>query len=53
MLSTVAASRTGTSTTAEALTAGYALAFRWGGFILLAGVVVLMLWMPRTVANKR
>ncbi|GAA1363986.1 hypothetical protein GCM10009612_43360 [Streptomyces beijiangensis] len=53
VLSTVAASRTGTSTGAEALTAGYALAFRWGGFILLGGVLLLLLWMPRSGAESR
>lgn len=47
VLSTVAASRTGDSTSPEALTEGYAMAFRTSGFILLAGVVVLLLWMPR------
>lgn len=46
VLSTVAASRTGGHAGTEALTAGYALAFRWGGFILLAGVVLMLLWMP-------
>ncbi|MEV0095203.1 MFS transporter [Streptomyces sp. NPDC050738] len=53
VLSTVAASRTHASTTPEALTAGYALAFRWGGIILLAGVLVLMLWMPRGDTDRR
>lgn len=47
VLSTVAASRTGDSTSPQALTEGYAMAFRTSGFILLAGVVVLLLWMPR------
>jgi EmrB/QacA subfamily drug resistance transporter len=53
VLSSVAASRTGASTTAEALTAGYALAFRWGGFFLLGGVVLLLLWMPRSRSRAR
>ncbi|MEV2249294.1 MFS transporter [Streptomyces sp. NPDC050147] len=47
VLSTVAASRMGGSTSPEALTEGYAAAFRTSGFILLAGVVVLLVWMPR------
>ncbi len=36
------------STSRQALTDGYAMAFRTSGFILLAGVVVLLVWMPRT-----
>lgn len=51
VLSTVSASRMGGSTTPEALTAGYAMAFRTSGFILLAGVVVLLVWMPRDGAG--
>ncbi|MEU7646102.1 MFS transporter [Streptomyces huasconensis] len=48
VLSTVAAARMDGSTSRQALTDGYAMAFRTSGFILLAGVVVLLLWMPRT-----
>ncbi|WUL60669.1 DHA2 family efflux MFS transporter permease subunit [Streptomyces sp. NBC_00344] len=51
VLSTVAASRTGGGAGVEALTAGYALAFRWGGFILLGGVALMLLWMPRAGAG--
>lgn len=51
VLSTVAASRMGGSTSPEALTEGYAAAFRTSGFILLAGVVVLLVWMPRELSK--
>ncbi|MEV0317844.1 MFS transporter [Streptomyces sp. NPDC050658] len=47
VLSTVAASQMDGSTSRQALTDGYAMAFRTSGFILLAGVVVLLVWMPR------
>ncbi|MGW0737307.1 MFS transporter [Streptomyces sp. NPDC002851] len=48
VLSTVAASVTGGAQDAEALTAGYAAAFRASGFLLLAAVVVMLLWVPGT-----
>ncbi|MFG3303633.1 DHA2 family efflux MFS transporter permease subunit [Streptomyces wuyuanensis] len=47
VLATVAAARTGGSTTPEALTAGYALAFRTGTGILLGGVLMMLLWLPK------
>ncbi|MER7112625.1 DHA2 family efflux MFS transporter permease subunit [Streptomyces sp. NPDC000229] len=47
VLSTVAASRTAGGTGPEALTAGYALAFRSGAGILLVGAVLMVLWLPR------
>ncbi|MGA5097695.1 MFS transporter [Streptomyces lavendulocolor] len=47
VLSTVAAARTAGGTGPEALTAGYALAFRTGAGILLAGAVLMLLWLPR------
>nr|WP_244375925.1 MFS transporter [Streptomyces ficellus] len=47
VLSTVAASRTAGGTGPEALTAGYALAFRTGAGVLLAGAVLMLLWLPR------
>ncbi|MFF8829226.1 MFS transporter [Streptomyces sp. NPDC015131] len=47
VLSTVAAARTGGGTGPEALTAGYALAFRTGAGVLLAGAVLMLLWLPR------
>ncbi|ORT60428.1 MFS transporter [Streptomyces sp. CB03238] len=47
VLSTVAASRMAGGTGPEALTAGYALAFRTGAGILLVGAVLMLLWLPR------
>ncbi|GAA2928910.1 MFS transporter [Streptomyces enissocaesilis] len=47
VLSTVAASRTAGGAEAQALTAGYALAFRVGAGALLAGVVLMLVWLPR------
>ncbi|MGW6775474.1 MFS transporter [Streptomyces sp. NPDC055037] len=51
VLSTVAASRTAGGTSPEALTEGYALAFRTGSGVLLAGVVLMVLWLPRRSSN--
>ncbi|WP_411977078.1 MFS transporter [Streptomyces solicathayae] len=47
VLSTVAAARTGGRTSPEALTEGYALAFRTATGVLLAAVVLMLLWLPR------
>ncbi|WP_326649631.1 MULTISPECIES: MFS transporter [unclassified Streptomyces] len=47
VLSTVAAARTAGGTDPEALTAGYALAFRTGTGLLLAAAVLMVLWLPR------
>ncbi|MFC8346965.1 MFS transporter [Streptomyces sp. NPDC057280] len=47
ILSTVAATRTAGAPGAAALTDGYAAAFRTSGLILLGGVVLVLLWMPR------
>ncbi|MGW0701285.1 MFS transporter [Streptomyces sp. NPDC002867] len=47
ILSTAAASRTGGATTAEALTSGYALAFRTGTGVLLGAALLMLLWLPR------
>jgi len=52
VMSTIAAARTAGATgrrgaTAEALTEGYALAFRTGTGVLLGGVVLMVLWLPR------
>lgn len=47
VLSTVAAARTAGATNPEALTAGYALAFRTGAGVLLAGAVMTLFWLPR------
>nr|WP_264373055.1 MFS transporter [Streptomyces tsukubensis] len=47
-LSTVAAARTAGSTTPEALTEGYALAFRVSGFALIGGVLLMLVSLPRS-----
>ncbi|MFD3491231.1 MFS transporter [Streptomyces sp. NPDC058690] len=47
VLSTVAAARTGGGTGAEDLTAGFALAFRTAGSVLLGGLLLMTLWLPR------
>ncbi|MFB7186049.1 DHA2 family efflux MFS transporter permease subunit [Streptomyces sp. NPDC056230] len=46
-LSTVAAARTAGGTGAAELTAGYALAFRTAGTVLLGGLLLMALWLPR------
>ncbi|WP_246574181.1 MFS transporter [Streptomyces genisteinicus] len=46
VLSTVAASRTGGATSPEALTAGYALAFRTATVVLLGAVVLMLVFLP-------
>ncbi|MFE9880230.1 MFS transporter [Streptomyces sp. NPDC005784] len=50
---TIAANRTGGSTSGEALTAGYALAFRVSGVLLLAGAVLMLVWLPRSISPRR
>jgi EmrB/QacA subfamily drug resistance transporter len=52
VMSTIAASRTGGSVSGEALTAGYALAFRVSGVMLLAGAVLMLLWLPRGISRR-
>ncbi|MDT0390379.1 MFS transporter [Streptomyces dubilierae] len=47
VLSTLAAARSAGSTTPQALTEGYALAFRVGTGVLAAGVALMWLWLPR------
>ncbi|MCQ0022535.1 MFS transporter [Streptomyces somaliensis DSM 40738] len=47
VLSTVAASGAAGAATPQALTAGYALAFRTGTGVLLAAAVLMLLWLPR------
>ncbi|MFF9284690.1 MFS transporter [Streptomyces griseosporeus] len=47
VMSTIAAARTAGSTTPQALTEGYALAFRASTAVLLAGAVLMLLWLPR------
>ncbi|MBD0747078.1 MFS transporter [Streptomyces sp. CBMA152] len=51
-LSTAAAARTGSSLTPDALTDGYALAFRTGGFVLMASMVVALVWLPRATSKR-
>ncbi|GAA2453165.1 MFS transporter [Streptomyces mauvecolor] len=53
VLSTVAASRTGLVQSPESLTAGYALAFRVGGFVLLGSVVLALVWLPRAAGPAK
>ncbi|MGW2960090.1 MFS transporter [Streptomyces sp. NPDC001220] len=50
VMSTVAAARTGTGGGAAALTEGYALAFRSSTGVLLAGAVLMLLWLPGRIA---
>ncbi|MFE2535250.1 MFS transporter [Streptomyces sp. NPDC059371] len=52
VMSTIAAARTGGSVSGEALTAGYALAFRVSGVMLLAGAVLMFVWLPRTMSRR-
>ncbi|OIJ86210.1 MFS transporter [Streptomyces colonosanans] len=53
VMSAVAATRTGGRQSAEALTEGYAQAFRVSGCVLLAGAVLMLVWLPRkTSANS-
>lgn len=47
VLSTVAAARTDGSSGARELTAGYSLAFRTAGTVLLAALLLMTLWLPR------
>lgn len=47
VMSTIAAARTGGAVSPEALTEGYALVFRTGGGVLLGGVVLMLVWLPR------
>lgn len=47
VLSTVAAARTDGGAGPADLTAGYALAFRTSGSVLLAGLLLMIFWLPR------
>ncbi|MFF0742593.1 MFS transporter [Streptomyces sp. NPDC004111] len=47
VLSTFAAARTDGATDPESLTAGYALSFRIGAGVILAGVLLALVWLPR------
>ncbi|GGZ11088.1 MFS transporter [Streptomyces poonensis] len=59
VMSTVAASRTGTASagggpaSAEALAAGYALVFRTGGTVLLAATLLMLAWLPRQLRQPQ
>ncbi|WP_328889276.1 MFS transporter [Streptomyces sp. NBC_00316] len=53
VLSTVAAARTGGGDGAQELTAGFALAFRTAGSVLLGGLLLMALWLPRHVGSAR
>ncbi|MGI5425452.1 MFS transporter [Streptomyces sp. CA-179760] len=52
VLSTLAAARTAGSVTLEALTEGYALAFRVGTGVLVAGVLLMWVWLPRVPRER-
>ncbi|MFJ5727906.1 MFS transporter [Streptomyces paradoxus] len=52
VLSTLAAARSAGSTTPQALTEGYALAFRVGAVVLTAGVALMWVWLPRTAVER-
>ncbi|MEU9360263.1 MFS transporter [Streptomyces sp. NPDC048301] len=54
VLSTVAAARTAGSAEAVEITAGYALAFRTSALVLVAGALMMLLWLPgRTGGTSR
>ncbi|MFF6801805.1 DHA2 family efflux MFS transporter permease subunit [Streptomyces sp. NPDC012616] len=52
VLSALAASRTAGRGTPQALTEGYALAFRTGTGVLLAGAALTLLWLPRRIPAR-
>ncbi|MFF4252281.1 DHA2 family efflux MFS transporter permease subunit [Streptomyces sp. NPDC001663] len=52
VMSTIAATRSGGSDAAGALTEGYALAFRTGAVVLVVGVVLMGVWLPRRTAGR-
>ncbi|MFE7165965.1 DHA2 family efflux MFS transporter permease subunit [Streptomyces sp. NPDC057616] len=52
VMSTVAAARTGDVLTPTALTEGYALVFRVGAVVLVAGVVLMLAWLPRSPSGR-
>lgn len=51
IFATIAASRTGDSSAAVDLTAGYALAFRSAAGVLLMGAVLMLFWLPRRTGH--
>ncbi|MFJ7072904.1 MFS transporter [Streptomyces sp. NPDC098781] len=50
VMSTLAAARSGGSATPEALTDGYALVFRTSTVVLVVGVALMVVWLPRRTA---
>ncbi|MBV1938184.1 MFS transporter [Streptomyces sp. BV286] len=52
VMATIAAARTGGGTSPEALTEGYALVFRTGGGVMLAGALLMLVWLPRGPVTK-
>ncbi|MFF9483908.1 MFS transporter [Streptomyces sp. NPDC014676] len=53
IMSTIAAAHTGPARTPHSLTEGYALAFRTSTALLVAGAVVMWLWLPRRTKEER
>ncbi|MER6709892.1 MULTISPECIES: MFS transporter [unclassified Streptomyces] len=53
VLSTLAAARSAGSTTPQALTEGYASAFRVGAAVLAAGVLLMWVWLPREAGARQ
>ncbi|MFD8608315.1 MFS transporter [Streptomyces sp. NPDC059631] len=51
VMSTLAAARTAGRTTPAALTDGYALVFRTGTAVVLAGALLMAVWLPRGVGG--
>lgn len=52
VMSTIAATRSAGSDAPGALTEGYALVFRTGAGVLLAGAVLMLVWLPRRTSAK-
>ncbi|CAL9318457.1 MFS transporter [Streptomyces olindensis] len=53
VLSTLAAARSAGSTTPQALTEGYASAFRVGTGVLVAGALLMWVWLPRKAGERQ
>ncbi|MGW1952106.1 MFS transporter [Streptomyces sp. NPDC001920] len=52
VMSTIAAARSQGSTSPGALTEGYALVFRTSAAVLVAGAVLMLLWLPRRTSTN-
>jgi len=52
VMSTIAAARSADSGTPEALTEGYALVFRTGTGVLVAGAALMLFWLPRRISTS-